>query len=242
MAFPVLFAATAIAALQRYETIFGISGHRIHAFDPPIITGALIVAWQSITSLVLAGLEINDFGLQFNKILDGQAFFSFSDMDNRVNSVGYTRSATFCIGCLFLVFTIAHTYDKMRNNQHFHDNVVKWMALFIMPALALEFFYVLIITVLLSPNIKFQAFELDGSVNALNLAAGVLSPGISFLIALALAIIGLRQPVWWNYSYSTSEGLPPTHEWPAAPPEYSVEPSPSETEIKDTDSSSKFLI
>lgn len=122
-AFPILFAAVTLAVTIRYDFVSGVSGRKIRAFDPVALLGVLVVAWQFIVSFVLAGLEISASGFSFNRILDGPAFFSFVNMVNQINTVGYTRSAAICVGCLYVVFTIVYTYVKMTRNQHFHDDV-----------------------------------------------------------------------------------------------------------------------
>ncbi len=70
------------------------------------------------------------------------------------------------------------------------------MTLLVMPACALNFLYVLIFTILLSPNVSNKVFQTEASVNAINLADAVISPGVPFLIAFALAVIGLKHLTW----------------------------------------------
>jgi len=214
MAFPILFAAVALAATKRYAFVSGISGRKLRKFDPLVLVGVLIVAWLSITSLVFAGLNMSLFGFEFDRLLEGPAFISFLKQINRINNVGYTRSAALCVGSLFLVFTIVHTYMKMKINQQFHDDVTKWMALLVMPACVLNFLYVLIFTILSSPNVSSKVFLTDASANAFNLADTVISPGVPFLIAFALAAIGLKQ-LAWNHSTDSTEGFVPMNDWPA---------------------------
>lgn len=75
------------------------------------------------------------------------------------------------------------------------------MALLVMPAVAMNFLYVLIFTILLSPNVSDRVFTTQASANAINLADEVVSPGIPFLIAIALVVIGLKHMIW---KHSTS--------------------------------------
>jgi len=221
MAFPILFTAVTLAALKRYAFVSGISGLKIRKFDPIVLVGLLIVAWLAIISLVLAGLTIALYRSEFDTDI---TLASFVEQSNRINNAGYTRSAALCVGSLYIVFTIAYTYMKMRRNQHFHDDVTKWMAFLVMPACALNFLYVLIFTILLSPNVSNKVFQTEASVNAINLADAVISPGVPFLIAFALAVIGLKH-LTWKHSTGSTEGFVPMNDWPTNRREHEAEPS-----------------
>ena len=70
------------------------------------------------------------------------------------------------------------------------------MALLVMPAVVMNFFYVLIFTILLSPKVSAQVFQTFASINAINLADEVVSPGIPFLISIALVVVGLKHTTW----------------------------------------------
>ncbi|KLO16836.1 hypothetical protein SCHPADRAFT_994804 [Schizopora paradoxa] len=213
LAFPLLFASAALAAVKRYFFVSGITGHKIHKFDPIVATGTLIATWLTITSLVLAGCNIALFDFEFDTILEGPTLKSLIKQINRINNVGYVRSAALCVGCLYIIFSIVYTYLKMRRNEHFHDEVTKWMAFLVMPAVVMNFFYVLIFTILLSPKVSSQVFQTFESVNAIELADEVVSPGIPFLISLALVAIGLKHMVW-KHSTTSTEGFVPMNDWP----------------------------